>query len=109
MARRQLTDRTLKALKPAPAGKRYDLMDSVVAGFGVRVTDKAQKSKPDKADQRTFILLTRYPGARDPARRALGNYPALTLEKAREKASKWRDLIDKGIDPRDEEERIRAA
>jgi hypothetical protein len=50
----RLTDRKLQALKPAARGKRYDLMDTDVRGFGVRVTDKGQ---------RTFVLLTRYPAA----------------------------------------------
>ena len=40
---KRLTDRTLQALKPAKAGKRYDVMDADVRGFGVRVTDKGQQ------------------------------------------------------------------
>ena len=70
----RLTDRKLQALKPAAPGKRYDVMDTDVRGFGVRVTDKGQ---------RTFMLLTRYPGSTNPTRRAIGEYPTLTLEKAR--------------------------
>jgi hypothetical protein len=30
---KRLTDRTLQALKPAKAGKRYDVMDADVRGF----------------------------------------------------------------------------
>ena len=37
MARKMLTDRALKALKPAPDGKPYDVMDIAVPGLGVRV------------------------------------------------------------------------
>jgi hypothetical protein len=48
--KRILNDRMLKTLKPAPAGRRYDLMDSIVPGLGVRVTDKGQ---------RTFVLRCR--------------------------------------------------
>ena len=40
---KRLTDRTLQALKPAKAGKRYDVMDADVRGFGVRVTDKGNE------------------------------------------------------------------
>ena len=69
---KRLTDRTLQALKPAKAGKRYDVMDTDVRGFGVRVTDKGQ---------RTFILIARYPGSTNPTRRALGEYPTLSLRK----------------------------
>ena len=77
MAKRTLTDRTLKALKPAKRGKRYDLMDSVVPGLGFRVTETGHKS---------FTLVARFPGSKNPTRRALGDYGALTLEGARQKA-----------------------
>jgi integrase len=57
----------------------------------VRVSEKGQ---------RTFILIARYPGSPNPTRRALGEYPAISLEKARTRARAWRDLIDQGIDPK---------
>ena len=93
----RLTDRTLQALKPAKAGQRYDVMDAV-RGFGVRVTDKGQ---------RTFILIARYPGSTNPTRRAIGEYPTLTLEKAREKARAWHKLLAEGVDPRVEQLRVK--
>src|SRR5262249_48663546 len=40
-------------------------------------------------------------------RRAIGEYPDLSLEKARARARHWRDLIRQGIDPKAEEERLR--
>jgi hypothetical protein len=95
VARKRLTDRTLKALKAANAGSRYDVMDADVSGLGVRVTDKGQ---------RTFILIARYRGSKNPTRRALGEYPTLTLEKAREKARTWRELIRSGKDPKEVEQ-----
>jgi integrase len=94
MARKRLTDRTLKALKQAMAGSRYDVMDVDVSGLGVRVNDKGL---------RTFVLIARYRGSKNPTRRALGEYPTLSLEKAREKARIWRDLIRAGKDPKEEE------
>jgi len=96
MPRKRLTDRTLKALKPTRT--RYDVMDTDVPGFGVRVTERGQ---------RTFILIARYPGSPNPTRRALGEYPSLSLEKARDQARRWRDLVRQGIDPKAEEERLR--
>ena len=90
MAKRNLTDRTLKALKPAAAGKLYDVMDSVVPGFGVRVSDSGR---------RTFMLVARYPGSSNPARRAIGVYGAITLADARQKAQDWLKLIEAGKDP----------
>lgn len=92
----RLSVRKLDSLKPAPTGQRYDLMDTDVRGFGVRVTDKGQC---------TFILLARYPGSTNPTRRAIGEYPTLSLEKARIKAQRWRELIADGKDPRDEIEK----
>jgi integrase len=90
MAKRNLTDRTLKALKPAAAGKLYDVMDSVVPGFGVRVSDSGR---------RTFMLVARYPGSSNPARRSIGAYGAVTLADARQKARDWLKLIEGGKDP----------
>ena len=98
MTKRALTDKTLKALKPAPVGGRYEIMDAVVPGLGVRVTPKGQRS---------FILVARYPGSANPTRRTLGEYGVLTLEQARTKARRWLELLTKAIDPKDEEEQKR--
>src|SRR5262245_47979057 len=91
----RLTVRKINSLKPARPGQRYDLMDADVRGFGVRVTDRGL---------RTFILLARFPGFSNPTRRALGEYPTLSLEKARAKAQRWREMIAAGKDPTHEEE-----
>ena len=95
--RKRLTDRTLKALKPM-AGKLYDVMDSDVRGLGVRVSETGRL---------TFVLVARFPGSKNPTRRALGEYGALTLEKARAKARDWLELLRKGVDPREDEDRKR--
>jgi integrase len=106
MAAKALTDRKLRALQHAPAapGKTYDVADGVVPGLAVRVLPSGQRS---------FVLVARFPGkngkAKNPTRRSLGAYGALTLEKAREKARVWLDLINRGIDPQFEEERQRQA
>src|SRR5262249_44920355 len=98
MAKRTLTDRLLKSLKAKP--QRYEVMDNVVRGMGVRVSEHGVK---------TFVLITRYPGSKNPTRRALGEYGALTLEQARTKAQDWIALVKKGVDPAAEEERARLA
>jgi integrase len=98
MPKRTLNDRILKAIKPAQPGKLYDVMDIIVPGLGVRVSDTGR---------RTFILVTRFPGSRNPTRRALGEYGELTLEKARHKARDWLELIRKGRDPKHEEQHQR--
>jgi Arm DNA-binding domain len=53
--------------------------------------------------------MARYPGGRNPTRRALGVYGELSLEQAREKARDWLELIRKGIDPAIAEEEARQA
>jgi len=100
MAKRRLTDRSLQALKPAAAGKHYDVMDTTTSGFGVRVSETARP---------TFILFTRFPGSRNPTRRSLGRYGDVTLKEAREKAQKWIALVRKGSDPAAVEEEARRA
>lgn len=112
MPRENLTVNRLESLKavypkghkqagqPLTAGDRYEIMDAIVPGMGIRVTDKGQK---------TFIFVARFPGSSNPTRRALGEHGALTLEKARDKAREWHKLIDKGIDPKVQAEEERAA
>ena len=98
MARQTLTDRTLKALKAAEKGKRYDVADSVVPGLAVRVTQTGRV---------TFNLVARYPGSKNPTRRALGEYGAITLDQARDKARNWLEMLKKGVDPSAAEEEQR--
>jgi integrase len=100
MANRRLTDRSLRALKAAAKGAHYDVFDPGFAGFGVRVSETGRK---------TFVLTARYPGSKNPTRRALGHYGPMTLEEAHEKARGWKKLIGKGVDPAAEEERARQA
>jgi integrase len=90
LAKKPLTTRAIQALKPAPPGKRRLVWDAVVPGLAVRVTDQGK---------RTFVLITRYPGSRHPAPRALGSVGALTLEAARAKAREWLKLIASAVDP----------
>ena len=104
MPKRTLNDRIIQSLKvvgKTEDGKprtRVDVMDALVPGFGVRVTEKGQK---------TFVLIARFPGSNNPTRRALGDYGELTLEAARKKARKWLELIQAGKGPAAEEERTK--
>lgn len=97
-ARKDLTDRRLKALqkKGAKPGERYWVMDTQVDAFGVLVNDAGKLS---------FFLNVRYPGSKHPARRVIGRYGEMTLEQARSKARDWKALVARGIDPRQEAER----
>src|SRR5437879_1379576 len=68
MARVSLTDARIRALKPAPSNRRYEVLDAIVPGLIVRVTDTGK---------RTLMLKTRFPGSRHPTRRAIGEYGAI--------------------------------
>jgi integrase len=98
--RKVLTDRALKALRPAAAGARYEIFDAVVPGLAVRVTATGSRS---------FVLVSRYPGSKHPTRRAIGEYGAVTLDQARAEARKWLALLQQGKDPKVEQERARQA
>lgn len=97
MAKVNFTDKMLKSLRPAEKGKRADYWDAVVPGLGIRVTDKADSK--GKALSRSFILVTRFPGSKNPTRRTLGSYGELTLDAARGKARDWLEMIGRGVDP----------
>jgi integrase len=101
--KKTLTDRTIQSLRPAASGKAFDMWDTEVRGFGVRIQGDV------KHPTRSFILRARYPGSRNPTRRLLGRYGELSLAEARDKAREWLNLIRKGIDPAHEEERQRIA
>jgi integrase len=99
-----ITDRTLRGLKPAPAGKRTVIWDSAVPGLCVRVTDKGAAS---------FSVMRRVKGSASPVRRVLGigwtvPFPAgqplpYSLALAREDARVMVLKMAKGIDPKEEE------
>ena len=116
--RRLITDRSLKALAPAPSGQRVELFDTRVPGFGVRISDTedSNPARRGKAGKLTFILYARFSPGAAPTRRVIGVYGAITLEEARRIAGEWRSQIDRGIDPavveaeaREKEARERAA
>jgi integrase len=95
-----LTDRALRALKPAPVGKRYIVWDALQPHLGVRVTETGARS---------FVVVRRRPGERNPDTHVLGAYPALTLKAARKTAPAILGTLVQGKRPREvEAERRRA-
>ncbi|MCP1852114.1 MULTISPECIES: tyrosine-type recombinase/integrase [unclassified Bradyrhizobium] len=93
----------LKAPVAQPGAKhapRLWVADSIVPGFGVRVSDKGTK---------TFVLRTRYPGEASASRREIGKVGEIELTVAREKARRWLGLIADGKDPARVEEEQRDA
>jgi integrase len=101
VSRQNLTDRFINSRRPAPSGQRQEYADAIVPGLALRVTDRGHKS---------FVLIARYPSnPKNPTRRALGDVGVIGLDEARQKARKWLELVGKGIDPKAEEARQRAA
>lgn len=93
------TDREIKALKPAASW--YDVKDDKARNLIVRVGPVNGKGD----FRRTFCMVTRFPGSKNPVRHSFGEYGEISLEQARELAGSWRALIRQGIDPREERKR----
>src|SRR6516225_1005006 len=85
-----VTDRSLKALKPAPKGKRAVVWDGIQPNLGVRVTDKGRKS---------FVVVRRRAGETRPTWVTLGEYPTLSLAEARKAARETLSALIAGDDP----------
>jgi Arm DNA-binding domain len=98
LPRKTLTDRAVAARNPLNRQPPYDVMDTIVPGFGMRVL---------ASGRRTYILTSRFPGSRNPTRRALGACGVLTLEAARAKARSWLEMLAAGKDPSVEIERAK--
>lgn len=92
--KRNLTDKFVRSLKAAPPGKRVEHWDAKVPCFGVRVTDRGHK---------TYVLYTRWPPSRLPARREIGNADRLSLSAARKRAREWLEQVELGVDPMEQQ------
>jgi integrase len=111
MPRLKFTDRWVRNVPlPKEGDGRAEYLDSVVPQLMLRVTATGHKS---------FALLARFPGHRNPTRRLLGAYydgdpavldqpdagildrdgAALSLAEARDKAWMWVGMIKRGRDP----------
>jgi integrase len=97
--KKRLTDNLIAGLKPAAEGQRNEIRDDLVSGLAIRVTDKGKK---------TFVLVARYPGSTNPTRRSIGEYPATSLQAAREEAKSWLLMLKRGLDPKEEIERVKS-
>jgi len=85
------TDRYLKSLKPARAGKRVVHWDAAKPAFGCRVTERGVVS---------FFVMRRMPGNPRPVRVVLGRYPEISLAKARQLASTALGDLVSGVHPK---------
>src|SRR3982074_2857172 len=85
-----LTDRSLKALKPSPAG-RFTVWDALMPGMAVRVSAKGKRS---------FYAVKRRTGDPLPTWARLGVYPVMTLAEAREAARQALSTLIAGQHPK---------
>src|SRR5271170_5548829 len=86
-----LTDRSLKALKPSPDGRRLTIWDALLPGLGVRVSALGRRS---------FYAVKRQPGAAQPTWYHLGSYPAMGLGEARAAAREAVSALMEGKHPK---------
>jgi Arm DNA-binding domain len=100
MARVVLSDTWIRSPKRVPQSGRVEYHDAWAPGLSLRVSEYGHRS---------FILTTRYPGFTNPSRRTLGEYGVVTLDEARDMARDWLKLIKRGIDPKAEIAKERAA
>jgi Arm DNA-binding domain len=86
--RKLLTDKNVRALKPAAPGKREDTYDTLIPNLLVRVTSTGHKS---------FCLRFKPPGKKDRVRRELGEFGQLTCDDARAKGRRWLTSLAEGV------------
>ena len=84
----KLTKKVVDQAPPPVETKQTFLRDTVLPGFGLRITDQGTKS---------FIVEKRINGR--VRRGTLGRYGALTVEQARREAQKFLGKVAMGIDP----------
>lgn len=75
MSKKLLTEALIGSLQRAQSGQRYVVYDAIVPGFGVRVSDVGGKS---------YVLVGRLAGGRNPTRRKIGVFGAISLDAARQ-------------------------
>ena len=97
--RHRLTDTTIRKL-PAPETGNKVYFDTLLAGFGLRVTAN---------DARSFVLDYRARADRRQRRFTIGNIETWSAATARERARKLKREVDAGNDPLGELEQERAA
>jgi hypothetical protein len=98
-----LTDRFLKAIKAAPAGKRPIIYDTGgPPGAGVRLSDRTTAAKVP------YVLVARLPGGSgNPTPYPVGHWPVKRLADLRELTRQAKRDIEQGIHPKARAERQR--
>jgi integrase len=85
-----LTDKALRAMKPAPDGRRLTTWDAMLPGLAVRVGAKGRPA---------FYVVRRRAGDAQPSWVKIGEYPVTGLAEAREAARSALGALMAGDDP----------
>ena len=85
-----LTDSRLRALQPAPTGKRIRIWDAHTPSLAASVTEKGKVS---------FVVIRRRKGDKRLSFVTLGTYPVLTLKDARERVPAVLQQLERGEKP----------
>ena len=88
MGSQRFTDASIRALKPDPNRDRYEIQDAATPGLRLRVS---------RGGTKTWVYVYRLSGRL--RRMTLGQYPALSLAKARAEATSGKVARDDGQDP----------
>ena len=88
-----LTDRTLRAMKPKPDGSQREIFDGDARGLSARCSTSGGV---------TFSYTYTSPILRKRRRKKIGTYPAWSLADARLTALSLRQMVETGRDPIDE-------
>jgi integrase len=86
-----LTDRSLKALKPDPDGRRQIVWDALMPGHAVRISALGKRS---------FYAVKRRVGEVQPTWHYLGSYPVMSLSEARTAAREALSALLSGEHPK---------
>ncbi len=92
-----LTDKAIRSSKPRDSVYRLREVGGGVRGFGVTIAPAGSK---------TFFLGYTAPGSGKRTQINLGRYAATGLKDARQKAYEAREALSRGIDPREEAEKL---
>jgi integrase len=93
------TDRECQAAKPKENGGRSDHPITNSPGLQLRVSLKTTPSSERKSVSKTWSLLYRRPGDGKLTRMTLGEYPAMSLAEAKQKAGRIRVDVRDGVNP----------
>ena len=99
MPKTKLTDAAIQRIKKPPTGQ-VDHFDAGYPGLALRVSYGGRK---------TFVHFYRHPATGKLRRRNIGAYPAKSLKDAHEAYRDDRGMLDRGLDPIEEREGVRAA